>query len=155
MFYEYFTSGITNIASIKKVNNGKWQVQVATGSVRKSKTFASKQAAKDWSAREEHKALTETQNTGDILFSKVLNIYATKVSSTKKSVVSEAISLLSLAQDPMAQIKIGDIKPNDVAQWRDRRMSEVKSSTVLRDWTFLATSFPWPSKNGVWLKKTP
>ena len=84
MLYEYFTSGITSMASIKKLKNGKWQAQVARGSVRKSKTFDSKQAAKDWSAREEHKALNETENTGDILFSEVLNIYATKVTPTKK-----------------------------------------------------------------------
>ena len=128
------------MATIRKLN-GKWQAQVARKGVRKSKSFATKQAAKDWASREEHIALSAAPGQSDSLFGDVMRIYSEKVTPSKRSKDWETRRLKALQRDPLAAIKIGDITPSDISIWRDRRMSEVKPGTVLRDWTLLSNIF--------------
>jgi hypothetical protein len=104
------------MATFTKLNTGKWQAQVARQGVRRSRTFESKQAAKDWAARQEHLILTAKPIGETVLFSEVLNRYASEVSPTKRCERWEILRLRRFRKDPIAAKMMRDLTSQDFAR---------------------------------------
>lgn len=124
------------MASIRKHGNG-YRAEVARRGVRRSKSFPSKQAARDWAAAEEYKILNGDKIASRTLFRDVLQRYADEVSPSKRGERWEVIRLAKIGRDAIAQIAIGDLKPGDMADWRDRRLADVSAESVRREMNLL------------------
>lgn len=125
------------MASIRKHRKG-WRAEIQRQGVRRSKTFATRQEAKDWAAREEYTILNAPKVAGAVAFGDVLLRYAREVSSGKRGARQEDIRLHKVARDPIGRIAIGALTPADLAAWRDRRLIEVASGTVRRELALLS-----------------
>lgn len=120
------------MASIRK-HGKRWRAEVQKQGVRRSKVFPTRQEAKDWAARAEY----EIQNADALAtkepFGNLLSRYAREVSPTKRGSRREIICLERMARDPLAKIAVADLTPASFADWRDRRLREVKPASVLRE----------------------
>ncbi len=120
------------MASIRKQKAG-WRVEVARKGVRKSKVFPTRQEAKDWGARQEYLILNAETIASALSFGEVMDRYAREVSIGKRGARWEIIRIEKLKRDRIATVRIGDLCPADLADWRDRRLREVKPGSVARE----------------------
>jgi len=127
-----------HMASFEKRSDGKWRAMVARKGVRKTKIFTSKQAAKDWAARQEYLILNAEPEKSTITFSEVMRRYANEISPRKRGERWEVIRLKRLRRDDIAGIAIGALTATDLAKWRDERLKEVSPGTVNREMTLLS-----------------
>ena len=126
------------MASIKPMAGGKWRAQVARSGVRKSKVFPSKQAAKDWAARQEYLILNSAEIASRATFGEVMNRYASEVSPSKRGERWEIIRLKKLGTYDIAKIAISDLQPQDFAKWRDARLRDVSPGSVNREMVLMS-----------------
>lgn len=111
---------------------------VARRGVRKSKILPTKQAAKDWAARQEFLILNAAPEASTVLFGEVLNRYANEVSPRKRGERWEILRLKRFREDDIANLPISDLEPKHFAAWRDRRLRDVAPGTVNREMTLLS-----------------
>lgn len=126
------------MATIRKIPSGKWRAEVFRRGVRRSKAFPTKQAAKDWAAREEHLILNAEAIRDKTPLADVLARYGREVSVTKRGERWEVARLAAMAADKIGKIAIGDLTPEDLGEWRDRRLRLVAPGTVRREITLLS-----------------
>lgn len=125
------------MASIRKHGTG-WRAEVARQGVRRSKVLPTRQAAKDWAARQEYLIMHGDKVAATTPFGDVLDRYAREVSPGKRGHRWEAIRLEKLRRDPIAKRPLGALTATDFADWRDRRLAEVAAPSVRREMTLLA-----------------
>lgn len=126
------------VASFRKMAGNKWRAEIARQGVRTSKVFPTKQAAKDWAARQEYLILNEKPKSETTLFRDALEKYARNVSVHKKGARWEILRIDRFQKDSFAGIPMADLAPSDFASWRDARVREVSPSTVNREMTLLS-----------------
>lgn len=125
------------MASIKKHNTG-WRAAIDRKGVRKSKVFDTRQAAKDWAAREEYLILNGGSVGSRVTFGHAMDRYAREVSPAKSGARWEQIRLEKFQRDPIADRIIADLSPADLAGWRDARLREVSPGTVRREMVLMS-----------------
>jgi len=121
------------MASIRKIAGNRWRAEVARQGVRKSKVFDTKQQAKDWSAHEEHQIINSKPAGETTSLRAAFDRYAIEVSPTRRGERWEVIRLAKLGRDRIADIMLSGLKAADIADWRDRRLKEVKPGSVKRE----------------------
>lgn len=135
-FPTIYTWGV--MASIAKHGKG-WRAMVARQGVRRSKVFASKAEAKDWAAREEYNILHADTIKSRETFGAVMERYAREVSPGKRGARWEIVRLERFRRDRIAEIAVGELRPGDFADWRDRRLREVAPGSVKREMNLMSS----------------
>lgn len=128
-----FSAACVIMASYRKLPSGKWRAEVFRQGQRRSKSFASKSAARAWAARQEYEIENAEELASMQTLGEVMDRYAREVSANKRGARPEIIRIERIKRDKLAKVRIGELKPADLADWRDRRLTEVKSSTVKRE----------------------
>lgn len=128
------------MASVKR-HGEKWRAQVARQGVRKTKVFASKREALDWSARFERMILDGDKIAAQGRVSDLFDRYRAEVSPRKRGEHSEALRLNRMSKDPIGRKKLGDLSQKDIAAWRDNRLLEVSPGTVKREMNLMSAVF--------------
>lgn len=126
------------MASFKKMQSGKWQAQVAKAGVRRAKSFSTKAAAKDWANRQEYRITEGDQSAANLVFRDLLQRYAREVSPEKRGARWEYVRLDLLSRDKIADISLRQLSAADFADWRDRRLLEVKPASVNREMVLMS-----------------
>lgn len=143
------------MAAIQKEPSGKWRARVRVNGVSESKTFATKAQASAWSAQKEQ----EAQEFGAALPRKTVkqafDRYAEDVSPKKRAGDWERVRLAWLAESIGPDLLLETLKTPHFVAWRDRRLKEVKSSTVRRDMTLLRSVFTTCINEWQWLRASP
>lgn len=121
------------MASIRKLEGGKYRAEVYRNGVRKSKVCPTRKEAKAWAAREEYKLDNAQEVNSRIPFGDILDRYGREVSSQKRGARPEIIRIERLRRDKLARVALGDLSVTDFADWRDRRLREVKPGSVRRE----------------------
>lgn len=122
------------MASIRKLPSGSFRAEIARKGQRTSKVFESRQAAKDWAARQEFLILEAAEAPVDHgNFGDLLKRYGEEVSPTKRSERWEAARLAKFREDSLGKVRLADLKASDFADWRDRRLKAVAPGTVIRE----------------------
>lgn len=142
------------MASIRKHGDG-WRAQVARKGIRKSRIFPTRQEAKDWAARAEFEILNGDKVAAKTPLGDVLDRYAREVSPSKRGHRWELVRLGKLGRDRIARITLADLKPSDLADWRDRRLREVSGATVRREMILLGAVFKVARQEWGLLSKSP
>lgn len=142
------------MASIRRIKSG-WQAQVARRGVRRSKTFPTKIEAKDWAAREEHLILTGQEHYGSGTVRELFLRYERVESPKKRGFDWESKRLARFALEDWAQGDLVNLRPSDIADWRDRRLKEVKPGTVMREMNLLSVVFSTAVNDWGLIPKSP
>lgn len=129
------------MASLRKMPNGNWRAEIVKLGVRRSKVWPTKTAAKEWAAREEYEIANADSVASQESLGSLIERYARERSPQKRGVRWEQIRLNALTREPIAKIRIADLKPSDLSEWRDGRLKTVKPATVLRDMNLLSSVF--------------
>ncbi|HDR9035990.1 TPA: site-specific integrase [Burkholderia vietnamiensis] len=120
-----------------------WRVEIRrTGYPTLNRTFDSKVDAEVWARRTESemdrgtfvdRTEAERNTLGDLL-----KRYAEEVSPHKKGGAGEILRIRKLRKDALAQYKITALSSKVLADYRDRRLTEVSGSTVNRELTLIS-----------------
>lgn len=134
-----------------------WRVQLCVNGVRKSATRDTKAQAQEWAeetARELRSlaslGITHTYTLGD-----AIKRYMAEITPTKRGKDKEALRLKAIQRDQIADILLVELKPADIADWRDRRLKEVAPASVKRDMNILYHLFTIAVSEWGWLKESP
>lgn len=126
------------MATFRKLPSGNVRAEVARQGIRRSKVLPTKTAAKEWAARQEYLILQGDETGGKGTFGDAMARYARERSPQKRGEEWEIKRLSRFVKDPLAAIKMADLKPSDLAEWRDRRSGEVGPATVNREMNLLS-----------------
>lgn len=124
------------MASIRR-HGRKWRVEVYAQGRRRSKVLPTRQEARDWAARQEYELTHRDEVAAATKLGEVMLRYSREVSPTKRGARWETIRLERLQRDPLARVQLGDLRPADLADWRDRRLAEVAPASVRREMNLL------------------
>jgi len=119
--------------------NGSWTARIRkTGFPDTTQTFTSKASALQWSQRVEsypEKFLTEQvsedhqlRTVGDLL-----RVYGREVIPRKRERKKEKYRLRILQRSPLSQVQLIDLKSQHITKFREDRLKEVSTGTVLKD----------------------
>ena len=143
------------MASIRKLPNGRWQAQVARGGVRKSKSFPTQRAAKDWAAREEFLIADTPKQSEMVTLGQAFMRYASEVSPKKRGERWEVLRLRRMSKAPFASILMGALRPSDFSAWRDQRLEEVSRGTVKREMELVSGVLSIAKQEWGYLRENP
>lgn len=122
------------MASFRKLPSGNTRAEVSRQGKRVSKVFPTKQAAKEWAARQEFLILDAVDKPVDHgTFGQAMDRYAREVSPTKRGEWWEVLKLGNFCKDPIAETNMAKLTPEMFAKWRDKRSTQVKPATVARE----------------------
>ena len=133
------------MATCRKRANG-WEFQVRPrGRKSVTRTFRVKADGQAWAAGLENEyargIFRDRSSAERYTVGSLLRRYRDQVTPLKKSAVQERLRIDALLRDPLAQIRAADLRPQDLANFRDERLAKVTGSTVLRDLTLLSHVF--------------
>jgi len=137
------------------MSGNRWQAQIARKGIRKSRIFATKQAAKDWAAREEHLIMAGAVGYSAATLGDAMAKYANEVSVTKRGERWEVIRLRKLGRDPIAQKRLSKVDPSDIAAWRDQQLKTLAPASVHREMELLSGVFSVARKEWGWIDRNP
>jgi integrase len=127
--------------------NDKWQVQVRRKSgFYRSATFTTKRDAERWSIEVEREAersdagLTSAVRLDEPLVDLIARYRAT-ILPLKRCSHKEGYILSALAAEAFSSLPASEIRPELIAKYRDRRLSEVTPSTLIRSLGVLSHVF--------------
>ena len=143
------------MASFAKQPDGRWRVFVARRGVRKSKVFDTKQAGKDWAAREEYLILNGAGKATSVTLGEACIRYSREVSPERKGERWEGLRLNAFAKDEIGKVKLSELSAVDLASWRDRRLREVKPASVAREMNLMSSVLKQCRKEWALIDRNP
>lgn len=123
------------MATYRKVGD-KWKVEVCVAGKRKSKTLPTKAEVRSWAAKMEVELslpVAAAQSLGQCTLGDVFTRYADEISEHKKGARWEVIRLKKFGSDPLVKLLLQDLTREHFEDWRDRRLQDVKPSSVNRE----------------------
>ena len=144
------------MASFSRLPSGLWRVQVARQGVRKSATFATKQAARIW-ATELEAELMASKHGGypKKTVAQALKRYAEEVSPTKRGERWEVLRLEAFQRERWSAKWLTDLTSDDLGKWRDQRLLAVSGESIRRDFGLLSAVFSVARKEWRWMGDSP
>ena len=148
------------MAHLYSLPSGRLRCQIALSGIRKSKTFATRGAAKAWAVREEAAILDGTGSKWPAkTMADAIKRYLKEVTPTKGGEKAEAVMLRhTLADFPDLCAKLlHTVTTEDLSAWRDQRLRTVSGSTVVRYgavlrnvWTVAGREWKWCPRISPW-----
>jgi integrase len=139
------------MATISK-RGKRWQAQVYIDGKRYARTFRTRVEAREWSIRLEYeKRVAPIEHT----FYEALERYKNEVAVYNKGARWDTIRIKKLKKDPLADVLLDDLKPPHIAEWRDRRLKEVKPSSVNRELNLISAVLSRCAKEWGWMDDNP
>lgn len=142
------------MATIRKKGR-RWEAAVARKGIRKSSTFATKLEAQVWAADVERKIISGGYLVNDHTVEDLLQRYLSVVSVKKRGADKEKIRIMRLCRDPVAQLRLSELRPLHMAEWRERLLQDVTEATVQRYWNLFSHAFNVAVNEWQWLAENP
>lgn len=139
---------IYDVASIKKRGDC-WRAEVCIDRKRKAKTFPTKREALAWA--------TDLEQTGvrpDKTLKDLIERYK-PISENKRGSESELSRLNHFLGDKISRLKIEQLTPSRLAEYRDTRLNEVGPSSVRRELIILSAMFEIAVNEWQWMATNP
>ncbi len=133
-----------------------WRVQVRKGGQTHCETFPNKVQAQEWAAQIEADIIGgKLGRSPDKTFGDLIDRYIKEVTVTKRGARPEKLRLERLKRDKLSQVKLADLTPDNFADWRDRRLTEVGNASVIREFTTMSHACTVAVKEWRWLRENP
>ncbi|HEL4191556.1 TPA: site-specific integrase [Stenotrophomonas maltophilia] len=140
------------MASIQRRGTS-WRAEIYKDGRRESNTLPTKAQAVQWAL------MREAELTGARLPENTvkdgLRRYANEVAPKHKGARWELARLGLLARDPLALVRLPALRPIHLAEWRERRLSQVAPASVRREMNLLQSVFKSCRKDWGWLNSDP
>ncbi|HGM6719916.1 TPA: tyrosine-type recombinase/integrase [Stenotrophomonas maltophilia] len=140
------------MASIQRRGTS-WRAEIYKDGRRESNTLPTKAQAVQWAL------MREAELTGARLpentVKDALRRYANEVSPKHKGARWELARLGLLERDPLALVRLPALRPIHLAEWRERRLSQVAPASVRREMNLLQSVFKSCRKDWGWLNSDP
>jgi len=143
--------------TIRKVGK-KWKAEArVTGVKSRYATFERKMDALTWleETKLEMKSLAQGEVSPKLTVADAFKRYRDTVSPHKKGARWESVRINKLLKDELANVLLKDLRPADIAEWRDRRLDEVSGSSVNRELNLISNCFKIAADEWGWLKEVP
>jgi len=140
------------MASIRPTPNG-FRVQVYAKGQRDSKCFPTRKEAAQWAL--EREAELKGARLPDKTFGDAMKRYVRELTDDRAGWRWEAIRLKALQRDNLAGRRLEALAGNDFADWRDRRLKEVKPGTVAREMNLMRSVLEVARRDWHWLRANP
>jgi integrase len=140
------------MASIRP-SGSKWRVQVYVNGVRDSDTFPTRKQAATWAL--EREAELRGAKLPDKTFADAMRRYIKDVTPQRAGERWERIRLTALARSALAQRRLEALAGNDIADWRDARLTQVKPATVAREMNLLRSVLEVCRRDWKWIRVNP
>ena len=143
--------------NVYKRPNGKWRAEVRHTGFYRSEVFESKKAAENWWSMAEAEYLAGKRGQPlNKSFAQAFQRYMEEVSPKKRGHRWEKVRLTSLQRDPiLAGLGMADITSERLAKWRDKRLTEVKPSTVNRELNLIQAVLRVARREWLWIPADP
>lgn len=132
------------MASFRKRSGG-WRAEIAKLGIRDSQTFDTKAAAVAWATSREAEIIAQngkSRTTVSMTLSEALKRYKRDVSPAKSGERWEVLRLDKFDRElEWVGELMSSITSEQIARWRDSRLTKVQSSTVRREMTLLSSVF--------------
>ncbi|HFJ9785178.1 TPA: tyrosine-type recombinase/integrase [Stenotrophomonas maltophilia] len=140
------------MASIQRRGTS-WRAEIYKDGRRESNTLPTKAQAMQWAL------MREAELTGARLPENTvkdgLRRYANEVAPKHKGARWELARLGLLERDPLALVRLPALRPIHLAEWRERRLSQVAPASVRREMNLLQSVFKSCRKDWGWLNSDP
>ena len=134
----------------------RWRAQVYVHGKPKTKSFPSKSHAQAWARMMENDAADLSAGMiPDKTLNDLFDRYSREVSVHKGGERWEYIRLKKFMRDPVAEVRTRMLTPQHIAEWRDRRLTEVQGASVKREMGLMSAVFTMAVKEWGWLKMNP
>jgi len=145
------------MATYRKTDSGKWLVEVCVNGRRKSKTRRTKKEAEIWAADMVRMLEADPDGTSSKTVKDALERYMADVVPRKKSPKRESlfVSLLLRNFPWLMSVKLHELTTAHLARWRDERLDQVSSSTVVRELNVLAHCLNTARREWQWMTHQP
>ncbi|WP_164276019.1 site-specific integrase [Stenotrophomonas sp. B1-1] len=140
------------MASIQR-RGASWRAEIYKDGRRESNTLPSKAQAVRWAMMREAE-LTGARLPENIV-KDALRRYANEVAPKHKGVKWELVRLGLIERDPIALVRLPALRPIHLAEWRERRLTQVSGATVRREMNLLQSVFKSCRKDWGWLDSDP
>lgn len=127
----------------------KWRAEVHVRGDRRSATFASKRLALDWIGKTEAALLAGPLSSPTMRTA--LDRYADESGRSRWDI----LRLGAFRREEWAALPIAEVTAKVIAQWRDRRLTEVSPGTVIREMTLLRSVFEAARRDWEWIERNP
>ena len=122
------------MASIRK-RNGKWQVRINRDDISVTKTFLNKKDGETWArltevAIERNEFTLKTKKTTETL-GQLFDQYNKEVAPLHRSKTTSF--MLASLKSRLGDVRVDSFSARDLADWRDKRLQEVKAASVVRE----------------------
>ncbi len=116
----------------------KWRVQVRVLGNQKSASFPTKTEARVWAERvEDEMRRGVSASAGTATLGDVMERFAREISPEREGARWEILRLKRMGRDKVARVRLDRLQPANIADWRDRRLTEVQGSSVRREMNLL------------------
>lgn len=133
----------------------RWYIEVRERGYYESSTHRTKRQAEIW-RDQVLRDLDENRPRGAHTLTEAMRRYANEVSSGKGGWRREQIMFARFERDmPYASDPIDAIRPAQIADWRDRRLTEIKPSSVRRELVALTSCMEHVRREWGWLSTNP
>lgn len=154
------------MATYRKLKSGKWFAEVTKKNadnkktIRKTRTGYTKSEVQKW-AKDLEKSISDgsywkVDSTGKTL-EDLLIYYAENVSPKKRSGGKKEVERITrfIREESVSQKPLREITTLDFVEWRDRRLTQVQSSTVNRELNLISHIFTIARDELSWIAESP
>jgi integrase len=147
------------MATPKQTAAGTWRVQIEVRGARDAATLPTKREAVEWAARRKAEMLamgngraSEVKSLAD-----ALDRYRREVSPGKRGEIKESLRLQAFPKQERfpARVKLADLMPEHLAEWRDARLKINSRGAVLRDMVLLSHVLEVARREWRWIASNP
>ncbi|MEL4181196.1 tyrosine-type recombinase/integrase [Roseateles sp. PN1] len=149
------------MAYFRKLPSGNWRAEIELLDVRDSLGgFPTKRDAQEWATfREQEIRAGKAGKFPDKTLAEALLRYEKEISPTKESEHFEVLRFEALRRKfpKLVEMRLVDVKPDDLQEWVDARLEKVKPATVRREsnsfsnvWTVAAKVWKWCPLESPW-----
>lgn len=133
------------MASFTKKPNGTWLAQVrhkaqhGRPAINESRTFNRKADAQAWASKIENE--WQSMRLGlipNLTFGEVLRKYLKEITPTKRGAKSESTRIARFMKTSLADVMLPDLNSRHFEEWAEKRLKEVGSNSVIREWATLS-----------------
>lgn len=132
-----------------------WFVQVREKGVSCSASFKTKREALDWRDETRRKIRAGKGVAGDRTVGDLLEEYASKVSPKKDGNQWEQVRIRKFLRHDVAKVKLADLKPKHMADWRDEQLVKLKPGSVRRELNLWSGAFSIARDEWHWIEANP
>jgi len=141
------------MSSVITHKNG-WRAHVCVNGKRESKTFALKRQAQAWAESRTAELRAGGKASGRTL-AQALARFAEEVAPGRRGEEWEVKRIKAFEKHLPTLLRLDMLTAGTFAEWRDKRLTEVKASSVLREAALLNTIFETARREWGWIESNP